>query len=76
MDESKIPHALVAFVDRQSQVPREVLIVATSLPEQSPAGLEADARYEMLNAIAAEVAERGLHGYEIWWSEQANAPRS
>lgn len=63
----KIPHAKTAFVD-QSGFPYEKLIVVTTLPQYSPAGPEADARYDMLKAIATAVAERQLHGgADIRW---------
>ena len=63
----KIPHAKKAFVDK-SGFPYEKLIVVTALPRYSQAGPEADARHDMLKAIAIAVAERQLHGRpEIHW---------
>lgn len=73
MEEIQIPHAIKAFIDKHSQVPREILVVVTSLPKHSPAGPEADARWEMLQAIGKAKAEYGLHGEEIiWGSGNAN----
>jgi hypothetical protein len=66
MDDFKIPHAENVFVDR-SDTPRDFLFVVTNLPEHSSAGTEADARHDMMKAIAAEVAARQLQGYKIRW---------
>jgi hypothetical protein len=66
MKEIKIPHAKSWFVDR-SQAPREILVVVTDLSEHS--GSDASNRQDMMNAVAAAVAEHGLQGYEIRWSE-------
>ena len=66
MEMINIPHAKTAFVD-QSEFPREILIVVTELPEYSPAGLEADARHNMMKAVADAVADRHLQGYKISW---------
>jgi hypothetical protein len=63
----EIPHAKTAFVDR-SGFPREILIVVTDLPEHSPAGAEADARHEMMKAIANAVAENNLQDYKVRWN--------
>lgn len=43
------------------------MIVVTHLPKQSPAGPEADARHELLQAIAKIKAEYGLYGEHITW---------
>jgi hypothetical protein len=69
MEKISIPHATGAFVD-QSRFPYEILIAATALPEHSPAGPEADARHDMLKAIAAAVAQRQMQGYQVHWERQ------
>ncbi len=66
-----IPHA-EAFVDN-SGYPWEILRVVTKLPEHSSAGPQADARWEMLKAIATKVAELNLQGYKISSSDSPNA---
>jgi len=69
--EIAVPHAKTAFIDR-SRTPREVLIVVTELSEHSPAGNEADARHDMLQAIARTVAEHNVSGgYEVRWGSNA-----
>ena len=75
MEDIKIPHAEKAYVDR-SLSPREFLHVVTKLPEHSPSGADADARHEMLKAIAAEVEARGLDFYRVYWSDSDDAHRS
>jgi len=71
MDEISIPHAK-ALVDKTG-TPYEKLLVWTKLPEHSSTNDEARATQDMLNAIAVEVSDRGLHGgCEIAWSFNAN----
>jgi hypothetical protein len=70
MKEIKIPHAKTAFVD-SSQAPREILVVVTDLSEHSSVGSDARNRQDMMNAVAAAVAEHQLQGYEIRWSGAA-----
>ena len=60
MEDIKIPHAEKAYVDR-SLSPREFLHVVTKLPEHSPSGADADARHEMLKAIAADKGLAAAH---------------
>jgi hypothetical protein len=69
MNELDIPHAVVSFIDRHSQVPREILVVATKLPRESRAGPEAAARQEFWNAIAERKAKFRLHGEDITWGD-------
>ena len=72
MKEINIPHAQTAFIDCKSQVPREILVVKTLLPQHSSAGPEADGRYELLNAVARAKADHGLHGDDIHWGDDAS----
>ena len=67
MEDIKIPHAKRAFVDRSGS-PIEILRVFTELPEHSPSESDAQARHEMLQAIATEVADRKLDYYRVHWS--------
>lgn len=71
MDEIFIPHTLRAWIDRRSEVPREILVVVTRLPEHSTAGPEADDRHEMWVAIAIAKAKYGLHCERITWGANA-----
>jgi hypothetical protein len=68
MDAIVIPNAVSAFLDRDSQVSREILVVETNLTKDSPDVSTMDARDAMLEAIAREVQDRGLDAYEIRWS--------
>lgn len=67
MEEIEIPHAEKAFIDKISSVPCEILVVVTRLPKESSAGRAADARYELLKAVAETKFLRGLHGDDIRW---------
>jgi len=73
MDEITIPHAAKALVDK-SAFPFERLLVWTRLPEHSLVNREARSKQDMFNAIAAEVYNRGLNGYDITWSFNARRP--
>jgi hypothetical protein len=68
MDPIEIPHAVSAYLRRETQLPRKLLVVETNLNKDSDNGVEADARYLMLRAIADEVEARNLDAYEIRWS--------
>jgi hypothetical protein len=46
----------------------------TKLPQHSPAGPDADARYELLKAVAETKARLGLHGDDIRWGSNTNRP--
>ena len=72
--EINIPPAEAASIDKRSQVPREILIVVTSLPQHSPTGPEADARYELWNAVAKAKADYGLDGEDIRWGIHPSRP--
>jgi hypothetical protein len=72
MDEIQIPHAESAVIDRVSSAPREILVIVTKLPKRSPAGPDADARYELLKAVAEVKARFGLHGDDIRWESKAD----
>jgi hypothetical protein len=67
MDAIVIPHAVSAFLDRASQVSREILVVETNLTKDSRDVSTMDARDAMLEAIAREVQDRSLDAYEIRW---------
>ena len=71
MDAIIIPHAVSAFLDRQSHVLQAILVVETNLPKESVDGSQTDARQAMLKAIAQEVQARNLDAYEIRWSSKA-----
>ena len=68
MDPIEIPHAVSAYLQREPQLPRKLLVVETNLNKDCEDGPEADARYIMLRAIADEVKPRNLDAYEIRWS--------
>jgi hypothetical protein len=74
MEDIKIPHAEKAYVDR-SLSPVEVLRVFTKLPEHSASKSDAEARDEMLAAIAKEVAERRLDYHRVHWSASDDVNR-
>jgi hypothetical protein len=72
MADIKIPHAQVTFVE--TDPPRRILYVVTRLSEKpGTLGFNAEAKHEMLNAIAAtQGAPDGFDGYKIHWSDSPN----
>jgi hypothetical protein len=67
MENLKIPHAHKVHVILDP--PRQILHVGTPLAE-SPGGVgfNAEAKQEMMKAIANRVARDGLDGYVVHWS--------
>ena len=63
-----IPYAESVFIDRTTEPLREILVVVTQLPEPSPAGSGANAREELLKAVALNLYQRRLNGHRIVWS--------
>lgn len=62
-----IPHAYEIYIDEETEVPRRILMISTHLAEHSAEGSIADARQEMVGAIATTVESKGLDGYAIKW---------
>lgn len=67
MTKISIPHATEVYIDRETEVPRAILMIATHLPEHSADVPFAQSRQEMLEAIVSIVGMEGLDGYEIKW---------
>jgi hypothetical protein len=59
-----IPRAVWAFVDHYD-TSREILVVVATLSQHLPA--QADARHDVIEAIAETVARFDLQGYDIRW---------
>jgi hypothetical protein len=72
MAEIQIPHAAKLFVDVDP--PRKILHVVTHLPATPSApGFDAAARHHMLVAVSKMVADNGLDGYYVHWSDDPDA---
>jgi hypothetical protein len=75
MTEIEIPHAEKAFID-ESGSPYDVLRVVTKLPRFSKSpGFNAEAKDELLRAIAAEVERWRVHTYDVRWADSDNTSR-
>jgi hypothetical protein len=76
MIEVEIPHAERAFIE-ETDTPYDVLRVITKLPRFSrSSGFNAEAKDEILKAIAAEIEKRRLQTYFIRWSDSAATTRA
>ena len=66
-DLDAIPHAHTVNVI--TDPPRKILHVGTALAENPGApGFNAEAKHEMMQAIAKCVSRKGLDGYKVHWS--------
>jgi len=78
MAKVKIPYAENVFVDKLSEVPREILHVTTLLVGRpSSPGFDAEKAYELMVAIGKTQGGRdGYHGYKVHWADDPDAPRT
>jgi transcriptional regulator with XRE-family HTH domain len=61
-----IPHSTNSFVERG--FPNSILHITTALPEQyGQPGFDAQAKQELLQAVAKAVAAEDLQGYKVHW---------